>query len=252
MGKGGVRWWHAPFLRVWGGATKGVPGGVMPSCTPSWEGKGQGEREGGSSVPSYAPLLWEWAARPRGKGWDQRRRGSVPSCAPIPREWRREALRGETAAYPCAHSFRVNGKGGAGERGRGGRRGQGAGRTGGDREKGQRCAHTRPFHTARTWEKGRGGWCALVCCLSTRTRWHGQRVREGGSMPPFLHAKGRSVRGRERGGRGLTLVCPLSALKWGGGQCGGKRRQGRGRLTPHVMKGKGWGVGLSSCVFSST
>ncbi|KAH9010419.1 hypothetical protein EDB84DRAFT_1543174 [Lactarius hengduanensis] len=156
---------HAPFLRVWGGAAKGVPGGVVPSCAPSWEGKGRRDREGGGGVPSYAPLLWEWAARPRGKGW--------------------EAPRGETAAYPCAHSFRANGKGGAGERGRGGRRGQGAGRTGGDREKGQRRAHARPFHTARTWGKGRGGRRALVRRLSARTRWRGQRVREGGRHAPL-------------------------------------------------------------------
>ncbi|KAH9006729.1 hypothetical protein EDB84DRAFT_1554389, partial [Lactarius hengduanensis] len=104
-------------------------------------GPGRGG-EGGGGVSSYAPLLCEWAARPREKGW--------------------EGLRGETAACPRAHSFRANGKGGAGERGRG--------RTGGDREKGRRRAHARPFQAARTW--GKGTRRALV-------------------HPPFLHAKGR-------------------------------------------------------------
>ncbi|KAH8984083.1 hypothetical protein EDB86DRAFT_2833647 [Lactarius hatsudake] len=232
MGKGGVGWWHAPFLRVWGGATKGVPGGVVPSCTPSWEGKGRGEREGGGGVPSYAPLLWEWAARPRGKGWDRRRRG------------------------PHAHPFHANGEG---------------------RRRGERRRHTLvPTPSVRMGrevpgregevggaDRGQGelgvtarrGSGVPTHVPSTR---HGHGGKGGGDGVPscaaFPPERGGTDRGAGEGKRRAETYpsAPLSALKWGSGQCGGKGRRGRGRLTPHAMKGKGWGVGLSSCVFSST
>ncbi|KAH9031246.1 hypothetical protein EDB84DRAFT_1492775 [Lactarius hengduanensis] len=103
------------------------------------------------------------AAKGEGVGGAEGRDGGVPLCPLLPCEW----------------------EGRCGERGRGGRRGQGAGRTGGDREKGQRRAHARPFHTARTWGKGRGGQRALVRRLSARTGWRGQRVREGGRHAPL-------------------------------------------------------------------
>ncbi|KAH9000022.1 hypothetical protein EDB86DRAFT_2828075 [Lactarius hatsudake] len=217
MGKGGVGWWHAPFLRVWGGATKGVPGGVVPSCTPSWEGRAGERGRATAACPRTHPFC--------GNG----RRG----------QGGRGGTEGEGAACPHAHPFHANGEG----RRRGERR--------------QRTLVPTPSVRMGREVPGREG---EVGGADRGQGEPGVTARRGSGVPTHVPSTrhghggkgGGDVRGRERGGQGLTLVRPLSALKWGGGQCGGKGGRGRGRLTPHAMKGKGWGVGLSSCVFSST
>ncbi|KAH9014982.1 hypothetical protein EDB85DRAFT_2028193, partial [Lactarius pseudohatsudake] len=219
MGKGGVevaacrgrRVLMRPFMGREGPGREGGRRRRALVRTPSVGMGGAAKGEGVGPKAKGRRALVRIPSTRMEKGGAEGRDGGVPLCPLLPCEW----------------------EGRCGERGRGGRRGQGAGRTGGDREKGQRRAHARPFHTARTWGKGRGGRRALVRRLSARTGWRGQRVREGGAAVS-------------------ALVRPLSALERGGGQCGGKGRRGRGRLTPRAMKGKGWGVGLSSCVFSST
>ncbi|KAH9014385.1 hypothetical protein EDB85DRAFT_2029781, partial [Lactarius pseudohatsudake] len=232
----GVACPRVPSSRAYGGGNgEGWGRGVAfphvpPSRVPGGRGQwGRGCR--GASCPD-APLHGKGRAGERGRA-----AAACPRTHPFCGNGRRGqggrgGRGGVEAAYPCAHSFRANGKGGAGREGEVGGADRGQGEPG-VTTKGQRRAHACPFYTARTWGKGRGGRRALVRRLSARTGWRGQRVREGGAAVS-------------------ALVRPLSALERGGGQCGGKGRRGRGRLTPRPMKGKGWGVGLSSCVFSST
>ncbi|KAH9021856.1 hypothetical protein EDB84DRAFT_1511366, partial [Lactarius hengduanensis] len=89
------------------------------------------------------------------------------------------------------------------------------------------CPRTHPYVGMGGAAKGEGvgpkakGRRALVRTPSTRMGWRGQEKGAGkgrgdgvpSCAPPFL-------------------VRPLSALERGGGQCGGKGRRGRGRLTP--------------------
>ncbi|KAH9032060.1 hypothetical protein EDB83DRAFT_2319164 [Lactarius deliciosus] len=221
-----------------------VAGGGMPSHT-GWQGKmGRTGRGGGMQSPFRVNVEgWDWwhtlacslAARmgrhgqggregrgqgshalvctfrwPRGKGRDWGQRGGAAS--PLPCEWGTAA-----AAGP-----RANGKGGAGKRGRG------------------------------QW---RVPSCApLLCKWTVRTgEWEGVKERdgrmwgkgmgpEGGTM---WHRQGSVWEGEEMG---LTLVRPLSALEWGGGQCrGGKGKMrvgmgGRWEEGTHTWRGKLGGV----------
>ncbi|KAH8981949.1 hypothetical protein EDB86DRAFT_2834650 [Lactarius hatsudake] len=235
---------HAPFPRV----RRGVP-----VCTPS-------VRVEPGAVCTRIPRT-DGVARPMGReasGWREEgragaggeveRRGGVPSCTPLLREWERKGSgqrrmplprvrggadkregaganvecprgsraiplsawpsgKGPGAACPRAYPFCANGEG----RGRG----EGAAaRTGGRERRGtgetRRTGGSVIVHRTRmdTWGKGRG-WGGVPSCAAFP---HEQGVLEGKR-------------------RGLTYVCPLSALEWGGGQCGGRGRRGRGRLT---------------------
>ncbi|KAH9002776.1 hypothetical protein EDB86DRAFT_2827154 [Lactarius hatsudake] len=200
---------RAPLLREWSQGRRAL---AFPAWT-GWRGQWEGRRLGGVKREGQERgARWRGGVgRQEGRGggrcgvppgvachppfhmakWEGAG-GGVPSCVPLLREWGGEGL----------------GRGGSGAD-----RGEGAPGDGGDKE--NRRRRDRTPHANGYMGEGEGmGGRALVRRLSARTRWCGQ---------------GRSVLEGKR--RGLTYVCPLSALEWGGGQCGGRGRRGRGRLT---------------------
>ncbi|KAH8989493.1 hypothetical protein EDB92DRAFT_1817160 [Lactarius akahatsu] len=226
-------------------------------------GAGGGEVEGamgrGGGMLSRTPLPREWG-RVGGQGWcalmclhpartgregevegAMGRGGGMLSRTPLPREWGRVGPGVACPRVPPSHMYQGGVAKGEGEvPGASCPRAPLHGKGGGGADRGQGG----PGATVR-----RGG--GVPTCVPSMWHGHGGRggaggewgtagpptlpfrangvAREGGRhalvRPPFLHAMGqRSVRERGRGGQGLTLVRPLSALERGGGQCGGKGR----------------------------
>ncbi|KAH9083949.1 hypothetical protein EDB83DRAFT_2309823 [Lactarius deliciosus] len=163
------------------------------------------------------PFRAKGLARTRGKGGGGggggvhsrapglRVQGGMHSVRPLLREWGRVA----SGSVPMCVPSTWHGHGG-----RGGAGGEG----------GTACPRAPPFRAngvARTEGKGRGAR-PRAPPLSTREGAAvsvGEGKRRAGTYPhapPFCARTGR-----------------------GGGQCGGKGRRGRGRLTPRAMKGRG-------------
>ncbi|KAH9019389.1 hypothetical protein EDB85DRAFT_1896674 [Lactarius pseudohatsudake] len=272
-GKGGAS--HAPFPRVRGGAAKGEG---MPGAACEW-----GRVEPGVACPRD-PRAYG-VARPRGKGrgggvprvpggakregeeggGDAERRGGVPSCAPLPREWGRE---GPGSGVPHVPPFRANG---VVRRGKGKRAGRSAlvvplPREWGREGRGVVCPCVSPFRasclrtppvprewggTAKGEGRGRGVAC-LACPLSARTgRRSGEREaaalcalpREwgrkgpGGRVPSCAPFPGGAAKWEGEGRGPRALVCPLSARMGCHGQGKGGRWHALVRPLPRKRGG---------------
>ncbi|KAH8977646.1 hypothetical protein EDB92DRAFT_1822184 [Lactarius akahatsu] len=233
-GEGWGRGSRAPFPHIWGGMAKGreVLGAAYLHATP-FHAKGEG-------------WSWGWEGEEGGSGGrgDTERRGDVPSCAPLPREWGREGRWPASCApfrtYGVSQT-REKGRGGGqhGEVGRSafarhlsaqtGLRGQG-GRGGADTE----C----PVHPP-SMQMGKGGgqmargkgwdqrWHALVRTPSARMGKGGARER-GAVACPCAHSFCVNTNGGQgERERGVAALCAPS-VRMGGMDKGEGRARGNG------------------------
>ncbi|KAH9028280.1 hypothetical protein EDB85DRAFT_1892574 [Lactarius pseudohatsudake] len=227
----------------WGRVEPGVACPRDPRAYGVARPRGKGRGGGVPRVPGGAKREGE-----EGEG-DAERRGGVPSCAPLPREWGRE---GPGSGVPHVPPFRANG---VARRGKGKRAGQSALVVPLPREWGREGPRGRvplcvpfprvlPSHapvprewggTAKGEGRGRGVAC-LACPLSVRTgRRSGEREaaalcalpREwgrkgpGGRVPSRAPFPGGAAKWEGEGRGPRALVCPLSARM-------GCRGQGKG------------------------
>ncbi|KAH9024445.1 hypothetical protein EDB83DRAFT_2320065 [Lactarius deliciosus] len=274
-GRGGGRYAlvHPPSAR---GAGLGVACPCVPPTRAYGAGRGGvgGDRESGQHALAHPPSArmgkgggpgWAYPCVPPTRAYGVGRggvRGDGESrqyalAHPLPREWGSEGPPVACPPMPPSRTYwggAANGAGvGLGATGRGGRvpsvtpsARMGKGGVG-------RRAHARPFHTARTWGKGRGrgrgGDSMPSCAAFPRERGGADRGQgEGGTpscAPPFYTRRsGSQCGGGEEEGWDLPSCAPFLRSNGAGRRSmRGKGKTREGKTDPARDEGKGRGVG---------